>query len=80
MLSNLDLLNRDLVLLYPRTNAKSIKIFKIRHYINCGKPLKIFIRHKKDLADFILQGQIYIRNKLVLSYLSIHPVWITCLR
>lgn len=55
MLSNLDLLNRDLVLLYPRTNVKSIdfsktiKIFKIRRYINCGKPLKIFIRHKKTL-------------------------------
>lgn len=53
MLSNLDLLNRDLILLYPRTNvksidfAKTIKIFKIRCYINCGKPLKIFIRHKK---------------------------------
>ena len=45
MLSNLDLLNRDLVLLYPRTNvksidfAKTIKIFKTRRYINCGKPL-----------------------------------------
>ena len=57
MLSNLDLLNRDLVLLYPRINvksidfAKTIKIFKIRRYINCGKPLKIFIRHKKDLAE-----------------------------
>ncbi len=57
MLSNLDLLNRDLVLLYPRTNvksidfAKTIKIFEIRRYINCGKPLKIFIRHKKDLAE-----------------------------
>lgn len=53
MLSNLDLLNRDLVLLHPRTNvksidfAKTIKIFKIRRYINCGNPLKIFIRHKK---------------------------------
>lgn len=38
MLSNLDLLNRDLVLLYPRINvksidfAKTIKIFKIRRY------------------------------------------------
>lgn len=57
MLSNLDLLNRDLVLLYPRTNvksidfAKTIKIFEIRRHINCGKPLKIFIRHKKDLAE-----------------------------
>ena len=54
MLSNLDLLNRDLVLLHPRTNVKSIDfaktiiIFKIRRYINCGKPLKIFIRHKKN--------------------------------
>ena len=59
MLSNLDLLNRDLVLLYPRTNvksidfAKTIKIFKIRRYINCGKPLKIFIRHKKTLQSKI---------------------------
>ena len=59
MLSNLDLLNRDLVLLYPRTNvksidfAKTIKIFKIRRYINCGKPLKIFIRHKTTLQSKI---------------------------
>ena len=59
MLSNLDLLNRDLVLLYPRTNvksidfAKAIKIFQIRRYINCGKPLKIFIRHKKTLQSKI---------------------------
>nr|DAT80655.1 MAG TPA: hypothetical protein [Caudoviricetes sp.] len=59
MLSNLDLLNRDLVLLYPRTNVKSIdfakiiKIFKIRRYINCEKPLKIFIRHKKTLQSKI---------------------------
>lgn len=59
MLSNLDLLNRDLVLLYPRTNvksvdfAKTIKIFKIRRYINCGNPLKIFIRHKKTLQSKI---------------------------
>lgn len=59
MLSNLDLLNRDLVLLYPRTNvksidfAKTIKIFKTRRYINCGKPLKIFIKHKKTLQSKI---------------------------
>lgn len=59
MLSNLDLLNRDLALLYPRTNvksvdfAKTIKIFKIRRYINCGNTLKIFIRHKKTLQSKI---------------------------